>query len=30
MLMGDRRDGTLIPRHPWWSILRSVSAVVTG
>lgn len=30
MLMGDRRDGTLIPRHPWWSILRSVSAVTTG
>jgi S-adenosylmethionine uptake transporter len=30
MLMGDRRDGTLIPRHPWWSILRSVSAVATG
>jgi S-adenosylmethionine uptake transporter len=26
MLMSDRRDGTLIPRHPWWSILRSVSA----
>lgn len=30
MLMGDRRDGTLIPRHPWWSALRSVSAVTTG
>jgi S-adenosylmethionine uptake transporter len=30
MLMGDRRDGTLIPRHPWWSALRSVSAVATG
>jgi S-adenosylmethionine uptake transporter len=30
LLMGDRRDGTLIPRHPWWSILRSVSAVTTG
>ncbi|WP_374645129.1 DMT family transporter [Tabrizicola sp.] len=30
MLMGDRRGGTLIPRHPWWSILRSVSAVTTG
>ncbi|WP_103257133.1 DMT family transporter [Tabrizicola aquatica] len=30
MLMGDRKDGTLIPRHPWWSILRSVSAVATG
>ena len=30
MLMGDRKDGTLIPRHPWWSILRSVFAVATG
>ena len=30
MLMGDRRDGTLIPAHPWWSALRSVSAVATG
>ncbi len=30
LLMGDRRDGTLIPRHPCWSLLRSVSAVVTG
>jgi S-adenosylmethionine uptake transporter len=28
--MGDRRDATLIPRHPWWTALRSVSAVVTG
>lgn len=30
MLMGDRRDGTLIPAHPWWSGLRSVAAVSTG
>jgi S-adenosylmethionine uptake transporter len=30
MLMGDRRDGTLIPRHPWWTALRSVAAVTTG
>jgi len=30
LLMGDRKDGTLIPRHPWWSILRSVAAVATG
>ena len=30
ILMGDRRDGTLIPVHPWWSALRSVSAVATG
>jgi S-adenosylmethionine uptake transporter len=30
MLLGDRRDGTLIPRHPWWMALRTVSAVATG
>lgn len=30
MLMGDRRDGTLIPAHPWWSALRSIAAVATG
>ncbi len=30
MLMGDRRDATLIPRHPWWTALRSVAAVTTG
>jgi S-adenosylmethionine uptake transporter len=30
MLMSDRNEGTLIPRHPWWTALRSVSAVVTG
>ncbi len=30
MLMGDRRDGTLQPRHPYWTALRSVAAVLTG
>jgi S-adenosylmethionine uptake transporter len=30
LLMSDRRDGTLIPRHPWWTALRSLAAVVTG
>jgi S-adenosylmethionine uptake transporter len=30
MLMGDRTDGTLIPRHPWWTIIRSCTAVMTG
>jgi S-adenosylmethionine uptake transporter len=30
MLMGDRRDGTLIPAHPWWSAFRSIAAVATG
>jgi S-adenosylmethionine uptake transporter len=30
ILLSDRRDGTLIPRHPWWTAIRTVSAVVTG
>ncbi|NEX46061.1 DMT family transporter [Pseudotabrizicola algicola] len=30
MLMSDRTDGNLIPRHPWWSLLRSLTAVSTG
>ncbi len=30
LLLSDRRDGTLIPRHPWWTALRTASAVVTG
>lgn len=30
MLMSDRTDGNLIPRHPWWSLLRAVAAAVTG
>lgn len=30
MLMSDRSDGNLIPRHPWWSLIRSVTAVTTG
>jgi S-adenosylmethionine uptake transporter len=30
MLMADRTDGNLIPKHPWWTALRTVSAVVTG
>jgi len=30
LLLGDRRDGNLIPRHPWWTALRTVSSVVTG
>ncbi|WP_201155638.1 DMT family transporter, partial [Rhodobaculum claviforme] len=28
MLMRDRTDGTLVPRHPWWVALRTLSAVV--
>jgi S-adenosylmethionine uptake transporter len=30
LLMGDRSNGTLIPAHPWWSLLRAVSGVATG
>lgn len=30
MLLGDRRDGTLIPRHPWWTVIRTLSTVATG
>ena len=30
MLIGDRTDGNLRPRHPWWTALRTGAAVVTG
>lgn len=30
LLLGDRRDGTLIPRHPWWTVVRTISSVMTG
>lgn len=30
MLMRDRTDGNLRPRHPWWTAIRTVSAVITG
>jgi S-adenosylmethionine uptake transporter len=30
MLIGDRSDGNLRPRHPWWTALRTVSAMITG
>lgn len=30
MLMRDRTDGNLRPRHAWWSALRTVSTVITG
>ncbi|RID92451.1 DMT family transporter [Gemmobacter lutimaris] len=30
MLMSDRTDGHLRPRHPWWMALRMVSTVITG
>lgn len=30
MLIRDPVDGNLRARHPWWSLLRTVSAVITG
>ena len=30
VLVQDRTDGNLRPRHPWWMTLRTASAVVTG
>ncbi len=30
MLMSDRTDGNLIPRHPWWVLLRALCTVTTG
>lgn len=30
MLMNDRADGNLRPVHPWWTLIRTVSALVTG
>lgn len=30
LMMGDRTDGHLRPRHPWWLLTRSVSGVATA
>jgi S-adenosylmethionine uptake transporter len=30
MLINDRTDGNLRPRHPWYTAIRTVSAVITG
>lgn len=30
MLMRDEERATLIPVHPWWSLLRTVAAAITG
>lgn len=30
MLIGDRTDGNLRPRHPWWTLVRTVSTLITG
>ena len=30
LLMSDKTDGNLVPRHPWWSLARSLTGVATG
>ena len=30
MMMRDRNGGTLVPRHPWYTALRTVATVITG
>jgi S-adenosylmethionine uptake transporter len=30
LLIRDRSDGNLRPRHPWWTALRTAASVVTG
>ena len=30
MLLRDRTDGNLVPRHPWWMLARTISASATG
>jgi S-adenosylmethionine uptake transporter len=30
MLMSDRTDGNLFPRHPWWTLLRSGTGVINA
>ncbi len=30
LLMSDRTDGNLIPRHPWWTAIRTLATVLTG
>ncbi|MGR3502423.1 DMT family transporter [Pseudaestuariivita sp.] len=30
MLVRDTTSGTLIPRHPWWSAIRTFAALITG
>ncbi len=30
MLLTDRTDGNLLPKHPWWTAIRTASSVVTG
>ncbi|WP_116132121.1 DMT family transporter [Tropicimonas sp. IMCC34043] len=30
VLMGDRTDGNLRPRHPWWTAARTIATVTVG
>jgi S-adenosylmethionine uptake transporter len=30
MLIGDRNDGNLRPNHPWWSLARTISTMITA
>ncbi|MEO0401384.1 MAG: DMT family transporter [Pseudomonadota bacterium] len=30
MIMRDAKPGTLLPVHPWWMVVRTVGAVITG
>jgi drug/metabolite transporter (DMT)-like permease len=30
MLIRDAKPGTLLPVHPWWMLVRTVGAVITG
>jgi len=30
MLMSDRTDGNLLPKHPYWTALRTIAAVFSG
>ncbi|WP_128254751.1 DMT family transporter [Falsirhodobacter deserti] len=30
MLMRDRSDGNLRPKHPWWTLIRTVAAIISG
>ena len=30
MIMRDAKPGTLLPVHPWWMVVRTIGAVITG
>ena len=29
-MLRDKTDGNLIPRHPWWTLIRTIAVVITG